>query len=1270
LNITKTGPASVAAGGQIIYTLRYTVTGNETAQSVTLDDNTPLNTTFASATGPGVQPPPVGSTGLVRWQLGNLVPGTAGTVTLVVNVNSPLPNGTLIANSASIADTNGGTTASSSWNTTVNSSHSFTLSKTDTPDPVTPNGVIFYTINWAVSGNEVAQSVVISDAIPANTTLVSPGTCAVAGTTVTCSLGNQNPGANGTVSLQVRANTPLANGTVINNAARISDSNNGAPLVATTSTAVTSDHQFTLSKSAASVVQAGQWLTYTINWSVTGDEPATGVTITDAVPANTSYVAASCTGGCTVAGGVVTWALGSRVPGNSGTVQFTVQVVSPLPNDTVINNTARIYDASRSTTSSASTTVTSGHGYSLSKSDAPDPVQAGGTLLYTLNWSLSGNEAATGVVISDVLPANTAFASCNGCTRPGGVVTWNLGNQNVGASGAVTVAVTVASPLPNGTVLTNNARISDGNGGVPTTASVQTTVQSSHGLTITKSGPATVAAGGQITYILLWSVSGNETAQDLIVADNTPANTTFASASGVATIDNPPAGSTGWVRWHLGNQAPGASGTLTLVVNVNSPLPNGTVINNTATIADSNNGATGSSSASTQVNSTHGFTLSKVDTPDPVTPNGVLNYTIHWAVTGNEAAQSLVITDAIPANTTFWSCGSCGLYGNYVSWDLDSRNPGVSGDVFLQVRVNTPMVNGTLITNTARISDGNGGTPVGATTTTTVRSDHNLTIKKNAPTAVGAGSSIVYSIDYSTSGSELALGATITDAIPANTTYEPGTCQPNASCSIAGGVITWNLGDLQPGNLGTVQFAARADSLLANGTQITNTAYAFDASGKSDTSSATTRIGSPANLILTHDRNTVRPGELITFTATYSGAEPLNNGRVQIDLPVNTTFVRASAGYVNGGDAAYWFLTPQPPAFYGQRYLVVQLPPVMDNGTVVSATAYLSGDAQSDRTTDSVRVTSAPSWSTSTKIADRYSVAPGARFTYTLQLTNTGKMDGDVVTMTDALPAQVTFAGGLTSLTGAANYDAATRSVTWTGPIPVGSAVTVIFAVTVDSNVPQGTPIENTAYVSDPVNQQPTPLFCAVTTVAREARTYRIYLPLVTRSQGQQLPDLTVTAITVTPPNPVAGQPVDLAVTIKNQGTLATSGCFWTDLYINPIRPPKLNDTWDQISSEGLTWYVCNIGIGESITLRINDSHFRSDYSRFSGTFAAPITYTLYAQVDNWNSATSYGGVYESNEQNNVYGPQVVPVSGAAVTGASIENKLLLLPARPDPTQP
>ena len=308
------------------------------------------------------------------------------------------------------------------------------------------------------------------------------------------------------------------------------------------------------------------------------------------------------------------------------------------------------------------------------------------------------------MVITDALPANTTFVNCsNACTQPGGVVTWSLGAQSIGASGFVTVAVNVASPLPNGTVLTNNARISDGNGGIATTASAQTTVSRSHVLIITKSGPTTVAAGGQIAYTLRYTVTGNETAQNVTIDDNTPLNTTFAAASGTGTIQAPPVGSTGLVRWQLGNLTPGILGTATLVVNVTSPLASGTIIANSASLADTNGGTTVSASWNTTVSSGHTLTLSKSDTPDPVSPGGIINYTINWSVSGSEVAQNVVITDAIPANTTLVSPGTCSAAGSLVTCSLGNQNPGALGAVVLQVRVNTPLANGTVINNAARI---------------------------------------------------------------------------------------------------------------------------------------------------------------------------------------------------------------------------------------------------------------------------------------------------------------------------------------------------------------------------------------------------------------------------------------------------------------------------------------------------------------------------------------------------------------------------------------
>ena len=328
----------------------------------------------------------------------------------------------------------------------------------------------------------------------------------------TCSwdIGDRAPGASGDAFLQVRVDTPLVNGTAINNTARISDNNSGTPVTANAVTTVDSDHQLALSKSAPSIVSAGALLTYTLDYNVTGNAPAPTVVLTDVVPANTTFV--SCTGGCTQAGSLLTWNLGNLVPGNSGSVSFVVTVGNLLPNGTVINNTARIYDAaSRSASATASTTVSSGHGYSLSKRDTGyDPVQAGGAVVYSIDWSMAGTEAATSVVITDAIPANSAYGSCGGatCSQAGGIVTWNLNNQNPGSSGTVTVAVTAASPLPNGTLLTDNARIRDSNGGLATTASEQTTVNSSHALNVVKTGPANVAAGGQITYTISWSVIG------------------------------------------------------------------------------------------------------------------------------------------------------------------------------------------------------------------------------------------------------------------------------------------------------------------------------------------------------------------------------------------------------------------------------------------------------------------------------------------------------------------------------------------------------------------------------------------------------------------------------------------------------------------------------------------------------------------------------------------------------------------------------------------
>ena len=112
-------------------------------------------------------------------------------------------------------------------------------------------------------------------------------------------------------------------------------------------------------------------------------------------------------------------------------------------------------------------------------SDSPDPVNVGSDLTYTLTATNNGPTSATGVTVTDPLPAGVSFVSatpsqgsCSGTTT----VTCNLGALANGASAIVTIVV---QPGAAGT-LTNPASVS-GDQPDPTPgnndASVDTTVE-------------------------------------------------------------------------------------------------------------------------------------------------------------------------------------------------------------------------------------------------------------------------------------------------------------------------------------------------------------------------------------------------------------------------------------------------------------------------------------------------------------------------------------------------------------------------------------------------------------------------------------------------------------------------------------------------------------------------------------------------------------------------------------------------------------------------
>jgi len=94
---------------------------------------------------------------------------------------------------------------------------------------------------------------------------------------------------------------------------------------------------------------------------------------------------------------------------------------------------------------------------SLTASAAPEPVSVGSNLVYSITVSNAGPATATGMIVSNQLPANVSFVSATGGATPSsGVLLLNLGSLAAGATNSVQV---VLQPAVDGQ-LTNTFQVS------------------------------------------------------------------------------------------------------------------------------------------------------------------------------------------------------------------------------------------------------------------------------------------------------------------------------------------------------------------------------------------------------------------------------------------------------------------------------------------------------------------------------------------------------------------------------------------------------------------------------------------------------------------------------------------------------------------------------------------------------------------------------------------------------------------------------------------
>ena len=617
-------PDPVIAGTTLTYTLVFTNRGPSNAQSVALVDTLPAGVAYGgvvSATTLLSGPALAGSQ--LTWSAPSIVADAAGRIVFTVTVDSGTTG--VLSNRAVI--TSGTIDPNASNNTGVVTTAllyraDLALAKTDDPDPATAGEGLTFTITAVNHGPSDAVGVVVADVLPPGVTFLgsTPSQGVYTDTSGVWNVGTLPAGGDVTLAIAVTANASLTDGAVLNNSAVITGTyvdpisgNNSAAI----STTVRRVADLSVAKSDSAVtVTPGRLITYVLTVVNNGPSNATGLVVSETLPANSAFDAGSSTPGW-VQGGVpnlYTFVVGDLVSGDRITAILGIVMEAVMPSGVdVITNTAVVIDGGLNGTDPVAANnvaidvdqMLAFPDLGLIKTGTLTTTTPGTVIVYGLVYSNAGDQEASGVVLTETVPADTMFDaaassagwSCPDGALPGTVCAFDLGSLAAGDGDTLTFAALVDDPLVAGVdVVTNTAILADDGDNGPDVdpgdnqGVFTTTIVAAPDLMIVKDdGVSVTYLGDVVTYTLMVRNVGNQGATGVMITDELAAYVRVSNVSDGGAETVPGSGVVVWPVFDL----PGATTVtrvLTVIVSDSVPFATDVITNVVAVIDDRLNG--------------------------------------------------------------------------------------------------------------------------------------------------------------------------------------------------------------------------------------------------------------------------------------------------------------------------------------------------------------------------------------------------------------------------------------------------------------------------------------------------------------------------------------------------------------------------------------------------------------------------------------------------------------------------------------------------------
>lgn len=309
--------------------------------------------------------------------------------------------------------------------------------------------------------------------------------------------------------------------------------------------------------------------------------------------------------------------------------------------------------------------------------------------------------------------------------------------------------------------------------------------------------------------------------------------------------------------------------------------------------------------------------ITKVDLVDPSTAGANLTYSITVTNNGPDPASAASWSDTLPAGTTFlslpavagWSCTTPAVGA---SGTINCTNPSMavgSAAFSLLVTIDPSVAAGTVLSNTATVTSSTTDPNLSnnsATATTTVAASANLTVTNlSLPPTVNAGAQFTYQMLVSNFGPSAAAAVSLTNTLPAGTTFVSLASAAGWSCTTpavgAAGTVTCTIASLAPESA-SFTLTLAIDPSFPPGTLSDTATIASttpDSDGTNNSSTANTTVGASADLRVTNTPSTTSAinGQPITYTIVVDNLGPSTASTVLLTnaIPSGTTFTSLSS---------------------------------------------------------------------------------------------------------------------------------------------------------------------------------------------------------------------------------------------------------------------------------------------------------------------------------------------------------------------------------------